>query len=362
MVTLRGHAGAVLSATFDPSGRRLVTAGEDGSVRVWDWRAGEPAVLRTGGGPVLAVALGSAGEVNAASRDGAVRRWDRPSGRGRLALARETSAVLAAAVGREAGRAATGDFLGTVDVRDGPRTGQSAVLHEGAAYAVAISADGRRVASGGQDGVVAIWNWVVDPAARLLHGHRGAVAAVAITPDGRVVVSGGEDGTVRVWDGATGGAGAVLRAQQSPVSAVAVDADGAVVASGAEDGTVRVWAESGARGRAALTGHRGAVPAIALTPDGRLVVSGGEDGTVRVWDWRRGVQVLELDGGRGGVDSVGVTPGGRRIVSGGEDGAVRIWGCDVCGTVRKVLALSAGRVTRHLSSSEEEAFVDRRSP
>jgi WD40 repeat protein len=64
---------------------------------------------------------------------------------------------------------------------------------------VAVTPDGRRVISGGENGTAQVWNLRARQQQALLIGHNGWVSAVAVTPDGRRVISGGGDGTARVW-------------------------------------------------------------------------------------------------------------------------------------------------------------------
>ena len=72
--------------------------------------------------------------------------------------------------------------------------------HAGSVRSVALSADGKILASGGADNTIILWNAIThQPLGLPLTGHTGSVWSVALSPDGKILISGGDDNTVRVW-------------------------------------------------------------------------------------------------------------------------------------------------------------------
>jgi WD40 repeat protein len=71
--------------------------------------------------------------------------------------------------------------------------------HNRPVKAVAMSANGKRVASGSDDYTVKIWDAETGEELRTLSGHSDWVRAVAVSADGRKVVSGSADNTVKIW-------------------------------------------------------------------------------------------------------------------------------------------------------------------
>ena len=282
---LAGHEGPVQSATFSPDGGRVLSAGADGTVRVWAWAgAGAPTVLAGHEGSVQSAAFNPDGtRVVSAGADGTVRVWD------------WVSAAPPTVLGR----------------------------HEGPVQSATFSPDGGRVVSAGADGTVRVWAWAGGGEPIVLRGHEDAVYGATFASDDSRVVSAGKDGTVRVWAG--GEEPIVLRGHGGAVFGSAPASDGTRVVSAGADGTVRVWDWTGRHEPTVLRGHGGAVFGAAFNRDGRRAVSAGEDGTVRVWDWASGAGPTVLRGHEGAVFSATVSADGRRVLSASADGTVRVW-------------------------------------
>ena len=85
----------------------------------------------------------------------------------------------------------------------------------GAVYAVAAAPDGSWLASGGQDGLVRIWDVANGQQRAGLTGHTDAAYAVAAAPDGSWLASGCRDRSVRIWDVASGQTRALMRLDNS---------------------------------------------------------------------------------------------------------------------------------------------------
>ena len=208
--------------------------------------------------------------------------------------------------------------------------------HATQVWAVAVSPDGTRIATGGADGLIKLWDAKTLRELRTLEGHTEAVRCVAFSPDGTRLASGGGDGTVRLWrlggqhkplvlrghKELTGLTRADGRSIRVSVYAVAFSPDGARLASagGFGDHTVKVWDAATGKELLTLEGHGKSVLAVAFSHDGRRIASADSEDMVKVWDAATGKEIPTplADAGQ----AVAFSPNGKHLATGTKDGQV----------------------------------------
>ena len=97
--------------------------------------------------------------------------------------------------------------------------------------------------------------------------------------DGRRLATGGDDGSIVLWELGNGAEKVLCRGLQSPVLPVAFSPDGATLATGHTDSKCVLWDVTTGKKRAMLRGHTGAVISLDFSPDGAILASGGSDST-----------------------------------------------------------------------------------
>jgi len=190
------------------------------------------------------------------------------------------------AMSPDGSRFATGAYRGTLKVWDlsaGRQIWQTD--QAGKVRALAYSPDGTRIiVAAGRD--IRVWNVDRHAVVLTMTGHEDDVIAVAVSSDGRWIASGSNDRTARLWRATTGQPVATLTGHDASVGAVAFSPDSTRLVSGGSDRALRLWDVATHEPILVLQGHQGSVTSVAFTPDGSRIVSGSSDRTVRVWESR----------------------------------------------------------------------------
>ena len=224
--------------------------------------------------------------------------------------------------------------LGTVALSGG-LSGQSlpadvvAVLkgHLDTVDAVAVSPDGKWIATGSFDKTIKLWDAATAKEARTYsgpQGHQGQVLAVAFSPKSDMLASGGADNTAKVWDIPTS-TPAKTFALTGAVTKVAVANDGKTFAAAGADGTIKLFPQGEDKGALDLKGHAGPVVAVGFTGNGQALVSIGADHTVRVWNPANGQPIAAFGAGSADLVGVAVNPNNAAAYTVGADGVLKFW-------------------------------------
>ena len=238
-----------------------------------------------------------------------------------------------------------------------------AFAHSDSTASVAISPDGRLLASGGGDAKVKLWSLPDGALLKTLTGHADTVGTVAISPDGRLLASASRmDKTVKLWSLPDGTPlktlsawamtvaispdgrllatvdsdgirlwslpdGALLKILDSAWAAsAAFSPDGRLLATGDEyDGLIKLWSLPGGALLKTLRGHASAIWSLAFTPDGQMLASGSYDHTAKLWSVSGGVLLKDLTGHAFPVRGIAIGPDGRLLATTSDDDTIKLW-------------------------------------
>jgi WD40 repeat protein len=191
---------------------------------------------------------------------------------------------------------------------------------------VAITPDGKTLASGGEDGTIRLWNLQTGELKNTFKGLTSAVYVLFFSPDGQALASGSADESIKLWNLQTGGLIHTLSERTKGISAMTITPDSQILVSGDRVGTIEFWNITNGQRINSFTAHEILVTSLAMTPDGQTVVSSSQDNTIKLWDVKTGQLIRTItDTNSHHFFSVAISPNGQQIASGSWDGGIRLW-------------------------------------
>jgi WD40 repeat protein len=196
----------------------------------------------------------------------------------------------------------------------------AAVAGGGAVQSLAISPDGRRIASGERYGKVKLLE-ASGKEVKTLEGHQAGVIATAFTADGKSLISFSLDGGMRFWDAATGAAQGETQTPRDSYSTGAFSADRRWFAGGTGGGNLYLYNIALKKAVLKLQPGNG-VRAVAFSPDGKTLAAALGDSTVRLFataDGKAGAFTANVEG-----NGLAFSPDGAKIAVAGHDNQVKV--------------------------------------
>jgi len=277
ITTLNGHAEEIYSIAFSPDSNTIATGSVDNTVRLWNVNTGvHKTTLNGHADDIATVAFSPDGKTIATGSpdDQTVRLWDAQTGKHKTILTGDrTWGITSILYSQDGDTLIWGSFVSNPstitwwDTNKGKRK-TTPVEYLATIFSVAISPDGKTVASGSADQTVGLWDAISGEYKRNLSGHTDVVCTVVFSPDGNTIASGSFDHTIRLWDAHTGKHKMTLTGHTSIVWSVAYSSDGSTLASASADKTVRLWNGHTGEFKTALTDHTDGVRSVIFSPDG----------------------------------------------------------------------------------------------
>ncbi len=344
LTTLQGHTDSVNSVSFSPDGQTLASASVDNSIKLWhiyskginrlDIPDGSPKTVEISPNGTLLASLNrdsTAIHVWDAKEPKKVKTFGEPNYRmTRIGWSPDGQRI--ASIGEEDTQDSSGKFRTShIIIKLWDQKGQIQTFHQltdeprwnvADVESLRFSPDGKWVAFGCNDGTVSLWD-LERNAFKSIDTSKEAVEDVAFSPDGRVIASASNDYTIKLWSLD----GQLLQAFDQKhldgINSISFSQDGQTIASASNDGTINIWDRKGVL-QHTLKGHNGQVASVSFSPNGDLIASAGADKTVRLWS-RHSTLLATLRGHRTGVKDVHFNTNSMVLTSTDENNEVIFW-------------------------------------
>ncbi len=196
---------------------------------------------------------------------------------------------------------------------------------EDAIHGLALSSDGKKLAAGGTDRILRVWDTATWKLEHGIENHADWIFGLAFSPDGKYIASASRDKTAKVWDLSAKESLLTFPDHQNPVQAVVFSPDGKNGISVGDDTNVRVWAVSGGKQVKTIGGHSKQIFRVVAALKAPIIATASADMTVKTFDPVAGTALKSMTGFTDFVLCVALSADGSLVAGGSYNGEVRIF-------------------------------------
>lgn len=301
----QGDRNSVNDLVFSPDGKVLVSGGQDNSIHFWDLKnlpkenqinnsSERDRTFSQSKLGIQSISISSDGKLLVTANDnGIVRIWD-VQARSSRQLATQLNFIQTVLISPDDRIIAIAGGNGSIELWD--LQGQFITQlsgHTDIVYSLSFSPDSKLLASASKDGTVITWDWQKQKQVKKFQDHIGEVFSVAFSPiratpfakgdEGGILASGGQDGTIRLWNVLDNSTQSPFHVYEAQVRSIVFTPDGKQIISSDDRGYIQLWDVESRESLVTWQADRTSINSISLNPEGNLLATASASGQIKLW-------------------------------------------------------------------------------
>ena len=341
---LANAATAIQDLSWSPRGETLAAACADGTVRIFTIpetleAATPPEVIAAHKGAALSVGWNADGSrLVSGGLDETVCLWRLSTNFGPLVTYDKAVPLHSLAVSANGKRIAAGSEQGDIFAWENESADSAEIWHSGSrVLCLAWDNAQEQLSSGNEAGEIQLWQFSKREPIRSVksdetnHASDRAIWRTRWSHDGKELAFTSRTGALQIWEPMSQDAPRLIGKMPDAALGLAWSADGAICAAGSTHGEIWFWKSSGSAAPTmkipthSTDGHGDSVSSLAFLRSGKILASCGRDGTVRLWDARSGAELAKTLPVGGSLNDLALSEDETNIAAAGRDGYLRVW-------------------------------------
>lgn len=321
------HESAINDLALSHDGKLLASAGNDGLLRIWNMNDGKPVTMPIEHGtPMASLSFApDARELLVLSADGSAKLWQWQPGVSSRVVGQGLAVVEFLPDGKSLLLVNKSGGMSVVS-RATLEPLSSLMNNAQTVSDVAIAKSGKFALVPSRDGNLRWWDLARSQLANTPMKTSSPQTVVALHPGDTVGATGGEDGVVTLWNLTTSELAVPTPIRHDAgITQLQFSPDGRWIATASEDKQCVVWDASNGRQYSPRLRHGSRVNRIQFSADARWICTLSEDNFARIWDIRTGRLVVSPFRHNGTPLACLFTPSGRGLLAAGQDQLLRHW-------------------------------------